>query len=254
VNVTEPSAFTFDNVRQVNVFAVSGSVRVAGTDSDRAHVEISELEHGPIRVERHRNGILDVRHPGRTWRDAVASVLRPQRQPRAVLSIAAPRDCPVNLWLVSADAAASGLRGSLEVHGGRGAISLTDLTGFVRVSSHSGGISVAGDAGIAPRSVRLSTHSGGVTVDDLPASRGHLSISTHGGDVLLTLPQLADAMVDIGTTSGRIDSQFAEVRPTGPRGARVARGILGPGGGSSLSITTHSGDVTLVRRVATVVP
>jgi hypothetical protein len=250
VNVTEPSAFAFDDVRQVNVFAVSGEVRVAGTDSDRAQVEISDLEHGPVRVERHRNGILDVRHPGRTWWDAAASVLRPRRQPRATVSIAVPRNCPVNLWLVSADAAATGLRGSLEIHGGRGAISLTDVAGFVRVKSHSGGITVAGDAGVAPRSVRLSTHSGGVTVDDLPAA-GHVRIGTHSGDVLLTLPQLADAMVDIGTTSGRINSQFAEVTPTGPRGARVARGVLGPGG-SSLSVTTHSGDVTLARRVASV--
>ncbi|MEH1123006.1 DUF4097 family beta strand repeat-containing protein [Micromonospora sp. CPCC 206061] len=266
MNVTEPSTFAFDGVRQVNAFVVSGSVRVVGTEERRAKVEVAEIAHGPMHVERHRNGLLDIRHRRRTWKQVVGGVLRPRRQPRVELSIAVPRDVPVNLWVVSAAVVVSGLRGSLEVHGGHGEISLADVSGFidartvsgaieavwnsgnVRIKSHSGDVTLAECAG---HSVQVTTHSGGVTVDNRPPSRGDVSVTTHSGDVLLALPEPADVMVNVRSTSGRIESQFPEIEPMGPRGARAARGTLGTGA-SSIAATTVTGDVSLVRRGATV--
>jgi hypothetical protein len=123
----EPDKLTFDSLDRVVVKLVAGAVSVVGGD-DRPTLEVSELDGPPLRV-RQEGGTLtiDYERPGRRGPLAWLSSMSQRRH--AVLSLAVPRDCRVDLRVVSASLMVGGLRAPVVARSVSGEITLAGLGG-----------------------------------------------------------------------------------------------------------------------------
>jgi hypothetical protein len=99
---------TFDRVDRVVVGTVEGAVSVVGTDGEPT-LEVLELTGSPLRV-RHEDGVLTVDYERPPRPGPLSWLSGWGRRYRAVLSLAVPRDCRVELRVVSASLMVSGLR------------------------------------------------------------------------------------------------------------------------------------------------
>jgi hypothetical protein len=257
-----PDKLAFDQVDRVVVRVVQGAVDVVGTD-DQATLEVSELTGEPLQV-RQEGGTLaiDYKHPRRfgplAWLTGQAS------RSRAVLSLAVPRDCPVELHVVSASVMVGGLRAPVLVQSVSGEITLAGLggradaetvSGAVQASGVTGDLSartVSGDLTVAEGgggSVRARTVSGAVAVDLLASGERDIQLSSVSGDLTVRLPEASDLKVKLQSTSGQVASAFDELEHERAPGRHAARGRIGSGTGR-LRATSTSGHVALLRRAA----
>jgi len=135
-----PDKLSFDEVQRVLVEIVEGAVSVVGSD-DRPTLEVSELSGEPLRV-RHEDGALtiDYERPWRPW--PLAWLAGRGMRRKAVLTLAVPRDCQVELRVVSASLMVGGLHAPVEAHTVSGEITLTGLRGRVEAESVSGDLTV----------------------------------------------------------------------------------------------------------------
>ena len=161
----EPDKLTFDSLDRVVVKLVAGAVSVVGGD-DRPTLEVSELDGPPLRV-RQEGGTLtiDYERPGRRGPLAWLSVMGQRRH--AVLSLAVPRDCRVDLRVVSASLMVGGLRAPVVARSVSGEITLAGLGGAAEAETVSGTVEASGVTG------DLSAH----TVS------GDLTVAEGGGSV-----------------------------------------------------------------------
>jgi Putative adhesin len=138
-----------------------------------------------------------------------------------------------------------------------GPVELLGSVGEARVNAMSGNVHVANAAG----PVEIEVVSGNVTVNGTRlrgnvqsvsgnlvvggSVGGALTLESHGGNVELRLPSGAGAEVEVETFSGGLRSDFGGgARDGGGRERHVTVGRGGP----TVSITTFSGDVKLLRR------
>src|SRR4030095_13843020 len=90
-----PDKLSFDEVRRVLVKIVEGSVSVVGSD-DRPTLELSELSGEPLRVQLDGEALtIDYERPWRPW--PLAWLTGGAQRRKAVLTLAVPRDCRVEL-------------------------------------------------------------------------------------------------------------------------------------------------------------
>jgi hypothetical protein len=256
----EPDKLTFDQVDRVLVQIVEGSVSVVGSD-DQPTLEVSELAGEPLQV-RHEGGSLVVDYE-RPWRPAPLAWLagRGQRR-RAVLSLAVPRDCRVELRVVSANLMVGGLRGPVETHTVSGEVTLAGLHGPVEAETVSGPVqasgvtgdlsarTVSGDLTVAEGgggSVRARTVSGAVAIDLLARGDRDINLSSVSGDLTVRLPETSDLEVKLKSTSGQVTSGFDQLKRDRTPGRYTAWGRLGAGTGR-LRASSTSGHVALLRR------
>jgi DUF4097 and DUF4098 domain-containing protein YvlB len=110
---------------------------------------------------------------------------------------------------------------------------------------------VSGDLTLADGRVdRLDakTVSGRITADiDLDCA-GSLHVRTASGTVAIRLPGKTSTQVDLRSAAGRVQSEFAGLSPGRQPGGNALTGQLGSGGSSRVSVTTMSGQVTLLQR------
>jgi hypothetical protein len=86
-----------------------------------------------------------------------------------------------------------------------------------------------------------------VTADIDLRDGGGVRVSTVSGDVAVRLPACASARVDLRSTSGRLHSGFDGLsRSPGPGPAAMSATI--GSGSANLSVTSMTGDVTLLAR------
>jgi Putative adhesin len=261
-----PDKLTFDEARRVLVKTVEGSVSVVGSD-DRPTLELSDLSGEPLRV-RHEGGDLTVDYE-RPWRPWPLSWLTGGSQRRkAVLTLAVPRDCRVELRVVSASLMVGGLQAPVEAHTVSGEITLTGLRGPVEAESVSGPVqasgvtgdlsarTVSGDLTVAEGgdgSVRAKTVSGAVTIDLQAHGDRDINLSSISGDLTVRLPETSDLEVKLQSTSGQVSSAFDQLERDRTPGRYMAWGRLGAGTGRLRAAST-SGHVALLRRAAEVGP
>src|SRR4029453_15766389 len=256
-----PDKLTFDEVRRVLVKTVEGAVSIVGSD-DRPTLELSELNGEPLRAP-HGGGTLTVANggPGRPWPIAWLTGGGSQRR-KAVLTLAVPRDCRVELRVVSASLMVGGLQGPVEAHTVSGDVTLTGLRGLVEAESVSGPVqasgvtgdlsarTVSGDLTVAEGgggSVRARTVSGAVAVDLLAPGDRDINLSTVSGDLTVRLPETSDLEVKLQSTSGQVSSAFDQLERDRTPGRYTAWGRLGAGTGRLRAAST-SGHVALLRR------
>jgi Putative adhesin len=256
----QPDKLTFDEVQRVLVKTVEGMVSVVGSD-DRPTLELSELSGEPLRV-RLEGGALTVDYE-RPWRPWPLSWLTGGTQRRkAVLTLAVPRDCRVELRVVSASLMVGGLAAPVEAHTVSGEITLTGLRGPVEAESVSGPVqasavtgdlsasTVSGDLTMAEGgggSVRAKTVSGAVTIDLQASGDRDINLTSVSGDLTVRMPESSDLEVKLQSTSGQVSSAFEQLARDRTPGRYTAWGRLGAGTGRLRAAST-SGHVALLRR------
>jgi hypothetical protein len=255
-----PDKLTFDDVHRVLVKTVEGSVSVVGSD-DQPTLELSELSGEPLRVQ-HDGGTLtiDYERPWRPW--PLAWVTQSGQRRKAVLTLAVPRDCRVELKVVSASLMVGGLEAPVDAHTVSGEVTLTGLRGPVEAESVSGPVQASGVTGdLAARtvsgdltvaeggggSVRARTISGAVTIDLLASGDRDINLTSVSGDLTVRLPETSDLQVKLQSTSGQVSSAFEQLERDRTPGRYTAWGRLGAGTGRLRAAST-SGHVALLRR------
>ena len=255
-----PDKLTFDEVDRVLVKIVEGSVSVVGGD-DRPTLELSELIGEPLRVRHEGEALtIDYERPWRPWPLAWLAGRGGRR--KAMLTLAVPRDCRVELRVVSASLMVGGLHAPVEAHTVSGEITLTGLRGRVEAESVSGPVeassvtgdlsarTVSGDLTVAEGgggSVRARTVSGAVAIDLLARGDRDISLSSVSGDLTVRLPETSDLQVKLQSTSGQVTSAFDQLEHDRTPGRYTAWGRLGAGTGRLRAAST-SGHVALLRR------
>lgn len=258
--IDEPGKVELDQgpVRRVLVKLVEGAVSVVGGDGPPA-LEVSQLEGEPLRV-RQEDGTVTVDYE-RPWRPGLVAWLTSRGRRKAVLSLAVPRDCAVQLEVISASLVVGGLRapvlaktvsGEITLAGLGGAAEAETVSGAVQASAISGDLSaatVSGDLTVAEGggSVRARTISGTIAMDLGPSGERDIELSSVSGDLTVRLPEASDLEVKLRSTSGQVASAFEQVEHNHSPGRHEARGRLGTGTGR-LQATSTSGHVALVRR------
>jgi Putative adhesin len=257
--IDAPTTLDFDHVAALRVRAISGSVAVLSTD-DRCCLDIDSIAGQPLLVS-HEDGVLTVSYEDLTW-DGLLGWLRPQRH-SAVITVTVPGECPVQLGVVNAGAIVSGISAKTSVKSVSGNITLDGVTGSVDATTISGDIeaqgvggrigfnSVSGDLTLADGSVdRLDakTVSGRITADIDLDCNGSLHVGTVSGAVAIRLPGDTSTQVELRSAAGRVQSEFAGLRSNKQPGSNTLNGRLGTGGSGRVSVTTMSGQVTLLQR------
>jgi hypothetical protein len=189
----EPGKRELDPVDRVLVRLIEGAVSVVGSDGPPT-LEVSELEGAPLRV-RQEDGALtvDYERPGRL---GLLAWLTSMGRRKAVVTLAVPRDCRVELQVVSASLMAGGLRASVLAKTVSGEITLAGLGGAAEAETVSGAVqasairgdlsaaTVSGEITVAEGggSVRARTISGTIAMDLGPSGgAGHRAVERLGG-------------------------------------------------------------------------
>jgi hypothetical protein len=255
--VDAPTALEFDEVTELNVRLIGGTVAVLAS-GDRPSLAVSELSGRPLQVS-HSDGILTVSYESLSW-DGLLGFLKP-RKDRAVVTVIVPADCRIQLGVLSASAVVAGLHSGAAVKGMSGDITLDgvtgdvyaetmsgevaacDIEGEIRFKSMSGGLTLAGGS---VGSLAVETLSGQVTADVSLDDGGSVHVSTMSGAVTLRLPADSDAKVSLRSTSGAVRTEFETLRTVKAPASHTVSGNVGAGTGH-VSVTTMSGAVTLLR-------
>jgi hypothetical protein len=269
--VAAPTALDFDEVTELNVRLIGGTVAVLASDDQEPSsagqapggtVTVTELSGRPLQVS-HENGVLTISYESLTW-EGLLGLLKP-RKDSATVTITVPADCPIQLGVLSASAVVAGLHAGAAVRGMSGDITLDgvtgdvtaetmsgevagcDLVGEIHFKSMSGGLTLAGGSVDA---LTVDTMSGQVTADVALSSEGSLHVSTMSGEVTLRLPADSDARVHLQSTSGPVRAEFETLRTVKAPASHTVSGNVGAGNKGNVSVTTMSGAVTLLRGAA----
>jgi hypothetical protein len=259
--VDAPTALEFDDVTELNVRLMGGTVAVLASD-DRPSLAVTELSGRPLQVG-YEDGILTVAYESLSW-DGLLGFLKPRKDSVAV-TITVPAGCPIQLGVLSASAVVTGLHAGAAVKGMSGDITLSGVTGDVSAETMSGEVaacdidgeihfkSMSGGLTLAGGSVdtlAVDTISGQVTADvSLSKHDSSVRVTTMSGEVTLRLPADSDARVRLQSTSGAVRAEFDSLRTVKAPASHTVSGNVGAGTGH-VSVTTMSGAVTLLRRAA----
>ncbi|HXT93510.1 MAG TPA: DUF4097 family beta strand repeat-containing protein [Trebonia sp.] len=264
--VAAPTALDFNDVTQLNVRLIGGTVAVLASD-DQPGLAVTELTGRPLQVS-HEDGALTVSYESLTW-EGLLGLLKP-RKDNATVTITVPAECPIQLGVLSASAVVTGLHAGAAVKSMSGDITLDGVTGVISAETMSGEVaacdldgeihfkSMSGGLTLAGGSVdtlTVDTMSGQVTADvalENPGNgrgRGSVHINTMSGEVTLRLPADSAAQVHLHSTSGPVRTEFETLRTIKAPASHTVSGNVGAGTGH-VSVTTMSGAVTLLRGAA----
>ena len=143
------------------------------------------------------------------------------------------------------------VQGSVSLRGARGRISVNSVNEDVQVSNSTGEImagTVNGEIaleGVDAATVDASTVNGDISYAGPIRNGGRYSLSTHNGDITLTVAEGASANVAVSTFSGEFESEF----PVPLSGTRKGKGFNFTLGSGSAQVTLESfqGTIQLVR-------
>ncbi|MBW8486229.1 DUF4097 family beta strand repeat-containing protein [Actinomadura parmotrematis] len=255
--IDEPATLDFDGAVALRATLVAGSVSVLATD-ERPSLTVAEVRGQPLTVT-HEAGMLTIGHE--RLLEGVLGWFGASRV-RADITVTVPRECPVTLNLVSADAVVSGLAARTSIKSASGLVTLDGVTGAVDANTVSGAVeaqgldgsvaftSLSGDLSLAGGTLaRLAARSvsGRIAADVALGAAGRIEVNTVTGEVTLRVPDSTGARVSLNSAAGEINSTFAGLDRDARPAARHLSGRLGDGSGR-LAVQTVSGGVTLLHR------
>jgi DUF4097 and DUF4098 domain-containing protein YvlB len=143
------------------------------------------------------------------------------------------------------------VQGSVSLRGARGRISVNSVNEDLEVSNSTGEImaeTVNGEIalqGVDAATVDASTVNGDIAYAGPIRNGGRYSLSTHNGDITLTVAEGASANVAVSTFNGEFESEF----PVPLSGTRKGKGFNFTLGSGSAQVTLESfqGTIQLVR-------
>ncbi|MEV0970217.1 DUF4097 family beta strand repeat-containing protein [Microtetraspora glauca] len=257
--IEKPGQLTFGPVSHLSVRIVAGRLAVLASDGPPT-LDVSDAGTPPLVVTHDEDGRLTVAYKDLTW-EGILGWLRPgNRITTATLTV--PKDCPVQVGVISASAVVAGFEARTNVKSVSGEIVLDGVSGDVSAETVSGSVesrglagdlsftSVSGEltvAGGAPHRLRANTVSGRITADLDLAPTGHVTLNSVSGAIVVRLPQTVDSDVTLRSTSGSLHAAFPGLESNKRPAARSLTGRIG-GGMASVTATTVSGDVTLLSK------
>jgi DUF4097 and DUF4098 domain-containing protein YvlB len=149
----------------------------------------------------------------------------------------------MSLRSVEGDITVMRSQGSLEANGADGDITVQDFEGDILVESIDGEIQLEG---INSSRVEAKSVDGGVFYDGSITDNGRYKLSSHDGDVIVSIPGDANANVSVATFDGEFEAEFP-VRLESAEGQRKLNFVLG-NGGARLELHSFDGDIRLERR------
>jgi hypothetical protein len=256
--IDSPRTIDLPDIAAFRIRVVSGSVAVLASQ-DPPSLDVASLTGQPLLVT-HEAGILTITYedlqPG-----GLLGWLHPHKH-SADITVIVPAGCPTTVSVVNASTIVSGISANISAKSVSGDITLDGVTGKVDAKTVSGDVeargldgelafnSVSGDltlVGGAVRRLAARAISGQVTADiDVPDGGG-LKVSTVSGPVAVRVPAAASARVDLRSKSGRLRSDFDAMSSAPGAGPAAMSGTLGSGS-ASISLTSMTGDVTLLAR------
>ncbi len=255
--IDEPTTLDFDGVVTLKATLVAGRLSVLA--GDKPSVRVGSVTGRPLTVV-HEAGMLTIDHE--VW-EGVLGWLRNEKT-RAEVAVTVPKDCPIKVNLINADAVIAGLTARTSIKTGSGDITLDGVTGEVDAVTVSGLIeaqglsgtlsfnSVSGELALAGGSVRrlaARTMGGKVTADIALSPDGDVQIVTVAGEFALRLPVTTSAKVSLTSATGRVEAAFNGLDRTDRPVAKGLSGKLGDGSGR-IGVNSVSGSVTLLSRPA----
>jgi Putative adhesin len=254
--VEESATIELDEpVSRLRVRLVGGIVDVVAS-TDPARVEVNDVDGLPVVVHL-EDGVLTVGYDDVVWATILGWL---RHEPRsAVVSIAIPPDCAVELGVVSAAATIAGVSAATSVRSVSGGVILDALSGSVEAETVSGSVeslslhgdmssrTVSGDLTIVGGTGNLSgrTVSGTVSADLDPSPNTTVSLNSVSGDIGVRLPAAPSLEVDLTSTSGDVRSALDGLAVTRRPGRTTLTGRLGTGE-ARLRARTVSGNIALL--------
>jgi hypothetical protein len=148
----------------------------------------------------------------------------------------------VTLHSVDGEVHATGVVGRLEANSTNGEITVEDAEGDVSVEGVNGDITLRG---IRSGNVDATTVNGSIEYHGTVQDDGTYRLSTHNGDVTMTVPPAANATVTVSTFSGDFESDFP-VTLTGTRQGKRFSFTIGSGK-ATMELESFQGSIHLVR-------
>jgi DUF4097 and DUF4098 domain-containing protein YvlB len=137
----------------------------------------------------------------------------------------------------------SGARGKVTASSVNEKVSVTETIGDISAESVNGNITMTGIDG---KIVDATSVNGTIVYEGKLADAGHYSFGTHNGDVILGIPESANATFTFRTYQGSINTDFAlegYAPRQAPRGRRLT-GTLG-NGSADVNLETFGGSIRL---------
>lgn len=148
----------------------------------------------------------------------------------------------VTLHSVEGDVQASGVVGRLEVNSTNGEVTVDDVEGEVYAEGVNGDVTLRG---IRSDNVSATTVNGDIVYRGTVRDEGQYRLSTHNGDVTVSVPASTNATVTVSTFSGDFESDFP-VTLTGARQGKRFSFTLGSGK-ATVELESFQGSIRLVR-------
>ncbi len=270
--IDEPAHIELGDFAALRVRLVAGSLAILAAQ-DTSAIDVETVTGPPLLITKEA-GILTVGYEDLRWDgmlgwdrvsgwEGMRGWLRPRRR-SADITLTIPPDCPIELGAVSASTTVSGVSAGISAMSISGGLTLDGVTGSVKTRTVSGDLearglhggiafnSISGDLTLADGSItRLDakTVNGQVTADIGLPDDGDIRVATVSGEVAIRLPARPNAQVELRSVSGRVHSGFDELRSAGPPRPASVTGVVGAGS-ARLSVTSMSGNVTLLARQA----
>lgn len=148
----------------------------------------------------------------------------------------------VTLQSTDGDVTATGVQGRLEANSTNGTVTIEDAEGEVYVEGVNGDISMRD---IRSGNVDVTTVNGSIEYHGTVQDDGTYRLSTHNGDVTMTVPGGTNATVTVSTFSGDFESDFP-VTLTGGRQGKRFNFTIGSGK-ATMELESFQGSIHLVR-------
>lgn len=258
-----------------------GEIRITAWQRDQIRVTAGRTGSGAFSVDQ-SGSILRVRPERGGWRESTSGTRRrfewDDSDPVVDFDIMVPAYMALTLRGVETDIVVDGViaeitaetvEGVVDVRGGAGILTLSSAEGLVRVDGPRGRIeassgdgdvfirnaqgdinanSVDGDVSLSDidsRNVTVSTVDGDVSYSGTIYDRGRYRLSTHDGNVTLSVPENTNATVTVTSYDGDFQTSF----PIVLRESRQRRFSFTLGDGSAVvELESFDGDIYLRRR------
>jgi len=148
----------------------------------------------------------------------------------------------VKLESVQGRLVAQGIRGSTTLNTVSESIEASDIQGDVLAETVSGNIVLYR---IDAKVVEAETVSGEIVLDGRIAEGGRYSLLTHSGNVMVTVPEGANATIATATGTGGVRSSFA--LPQSDRASRRRQTLRFGSGSATMELESFSGSILLLR-------
>lgn len=190
-----------------------------------------------------------------------------------------PSAMAVDLWGFESDVSVDGAQNGVRVETLEGDIEITDCAGDIQIHSVEGDMRVMGSSGrldangtdgevvvvgfegdvyagsidgeirleeIDAGTVEGKTVDGDVIYDGSIRDGGRYKLTTHDGDVMVSIPAGTNATIEVATFDGEFEADFP-VQITGAQGNRKFSFVIGDGS-ARLELHSFDGDIQLLRR------